>query len=103
LYVGVDGTFHICEKINDKFPIGNVESGFDFSKMIAYINEYIGIIKKYCLTCEINCLCMRCFVNFARDGRFEIDKEFCENNIYTTKKMIEELIIMKEAETGGLR
>jgi uncharacterized protein len=98
LYVSADGKFHLCEKINDKFPIGSVEKGFDYPRMIEIINEYINVIKKNCVKCEVRFICMRCFANIARNGYFDINREFCENAKYSIKKMLEELIQINEAE-----
>jgi uncharacterized protein len=98
LFVSADGKFHFCEKINDKFPIGSVENGFDYPRMIEIVNEYISVIKKYCAKCELRFICMRCYANLARNGYFEIDKEFCDNAKYSIKKMFEELIQINEAK-----
>ena len=98
LFVSADGKFHLCEKINDKFPIGSVENGFDYPRMMEIIKEYICIIKKYCVKCEVRFLCMRCYANLARNGYFDINEEFCESAKYSIKKMLEELIQINKAE-----
>ncbi|MCI0470643.1 MAG: hypothetical protein L0Y73_03190, partial [Candidatus Aminicenantes bacterium] len=96
LFISADGKFHICEKINDTFSFGDVETGFDFSRMADIAREYVDIIKTNCLDCEIRFLCMRCYANFTKNGCFELDRTFCENNTYTVRKMLEELICLEE-------
>ena len=97
LFISADGKFHICEKINDTFSFGDVETGFDFSQMADIAREYVDIIKTNCLDCEIRFLCMRCYANFTKNSYFELDRTFCENNAYTVRKMLEELIRLEEA------
>ncbi len=100
VFLSADGRYHFCEKINDKFPIGSVEKGFDYPRMMEIINDYIGIVKKHCSICEVRCLCMRCLAHLAGDGHFRLDPGFCESARYSIKKRLEEIIQMNEA--GGI-
>ncbi len=77
LYIDVSGRFHVCEKINNTFPFGDVERGCDFERMAAIANEYMDVIKTHCSDCDARFLCGRCFLQFAGNGRFELDPEFC--------------------------
>ncbi len=77
LFISVDGKFHICERINNNFPIGDVDGGFNFFKMKNIMEEFIQIKKTYCENCEVRFFCLPCYVSFAKDGIFEIDKNFC--------------------------
>lgn len=79
LYLDSSGHFHICEKMNHTFPIGDVDSGFDFERMESIVNEFSSVVKKNCLDCSIRFLCKRCYVTFGGDGVFGIDPEFCKN------------------------
>lgn len=99
LMVAADGKYHICEKMNDKFPIGNTEDGFDYERMVDLVKEYSDLINECCRDCEIRFLCVRCFANLAGNGKFEMNKKFCEDNVFSTKKMLEEVIQLNE---GGL-
>ena len=78
LYVDATGQFHACEKMNDTFPIGNVEDGFDFDRMVQILQEFSQLIKNHCTHCDVRFLCSRCFIHFAKNGEFVMRKEFCE-------------------------
>ena len=79
VYVDYSGRFHVCEKINNLFPFGDVWKGFDYAKMADMANQFARIIEERCLDCPYNMLCGRCFVNLAKEGTFEFDEEFCAN------------------------
>lgn len=100
LFVDAGGGFHMCEKINDKFQFGTAEDGFDFEKMARIANDYIVLLKKNCTNCDVNYLCQRCYINFAKNGSFEMDLAFCKSARYSIKRMLEELI---EIEEGRLK
>lgn len=100
LFVDADGGFHICEKMNDKFRFGSAEDGFDYEKMARIANDYIALLKKNCTQCEVNYLCQRCYIHFAKDGRFEMNGDFCTKKKSLMKKALEELI---EIEEGKLK
>ena len=40
IYVDCDGNYHMCERINDKFPIGHVDTGLDFDRILKVISDY---------------------------------------------------------------
>lgn len=88
LFLDARGRFHICEKVNNTFPIGDVESGFDFKKMVCIVNEYKDVIRKNCLNCDVRFLCTRCYEAFEGSGTFSFNPEFCEK---TRKSIINEL------------
>jgi hypothetical protein len=71
----------------------------NFPSMIKIIDDYINVIKKNCLNCEIRFLCMRCLANLTKDGKIELDTEFCKNNKESMNQMLEEIILLNEA--GG--
>lgn len=96
LFVAADGSFHICEKMNDQFPIGSVEKGFDYPRMIDIVHEYAALVKETCFDCEARFLCKRCYARFARDGKFEINNEYCKNVRKSLKKRLEELVKLNE-------
>ena len=79
IYVDYSGRFHVCEKINNQFPFGDVRRGFDYAKMADMANQFAAIVEERCLDCPYNMLCGRCFVNFAKEGTFEFDENLCAN------------------------
>lgn len=86
LFVSVDGTFHICERINPNFPIGNVNGGYDFVKIAEILNKFRALANdSECLECWAMHLCNYCFSGVVKDGYMKIsDKEnFCHNKKIT--------------------
>lgn len=78
LFLDARGRFHVCERINNTFPLGDVERGFDFQKMAAMVREFADFTKTHCLDCNVRYLCNRCYVQFAGDGKFKFDPTFCD-------------------------
>ena len=94
IYIDVDGRFHICEKINHRFSFGDCHNGFDFGKMIQIAHDYMDLIKQNCIDCEARFLCNRCYIHFAKKGRFVMDADFCKMNKKSIKKL-EDIIDLK--------
>lgn len=74
LFVDVDGNFYPCEKVaetNDNVRIGNLDSGFDYEKMVDILNIE-NKTKENCQKCWAyqDCrLCIACF-----DSEFDEEK-----------------------------
>ncbi len=69
LFVAVDGSFHICERINPLFSIGDISSGFDFAKITKIINDFTTILNhERCLRCEAVRFCSNCYATIDGDG-----------------------------------
>lgn len=69
LFVDTDGQFHLCERINDSFPLGNVERGIDFNRVRELEDAYIEVSMPDCADCWAIRLCSICFVWAAgKDG-----------------------------------
>ncbi len=96
LYLDVRGRFHICEKINNTFPLGDVERGFDFERMVAIVREYMDIIKTHCSDCDARFLCGRCFMQFAGKGEFKFNPEICSQQRQAIFYDLERYIRYKE-------
>jgi len=96
LYIDAEGRFHACEKINNKFPFGNVETGFDYDKMITIINDYIRTVKEVCSNCNLKFLCTKCFASFCGDGEFKINPDFCKSQRQMIVSNLESYIKCKE-------
>jgi len=69
--VDVKGNFHCCERINEKFPIGDVEMGLDINSIENLINKYRTQIYPECYKCNVTRICRICFAQVASDGKFE--------------------------------
>ena len=73
LAVSPDGTFHICERINEHFPIGDVEMGLDKKKLLNVVNLYFESIPR-CNLCWARNLCTICYATVCDKGFFNFDK-----------------------------
>ncbi len=75
--VAVDGTFHLCERINQKFPIGNVESGLDLDKCADVYDRYFKALPE-CGECWARSACTVCFAQVAEDREFVFGSKKCD-------------------------
>lgn len=96
LYLDARGGFNICEKVNNSFSFGDVDNGFDFSKMMTIVSGFINIVKAHCADCNIRFLCKRCYVSFLGDGEFKLNPEFCKNQKEFIIRNLEKYIECKE-------
>lgn len=79
LTVSANGKLHICEKVNEKYPIGDVWMGIDYQKAYEYYANIIGIRKEWCSECVYHNICNPCFAQLNVGGtKFELDKGYCE-------------------------
>jgi len=64
-YVSVEGDIFPCERVGNNIPsLGNVRTGFDFSKTKKfYVDDYIEQSKTICKNCWAVNLCGMCYVN----------------------------------------
>lgn len=76
--VRTDGTFDLCERINEKFPIGDIEKGLDYENIQKIINLYNDSVTKECANCTAQRHCPLCFAYTGGDGDFIVPKNFCE-------------------------
>lgn len=100
LFIDVNGSFHTCEKINDRFSFGDVWQGFDVERMEQLLLKFSQVIDSKCSACKFRHLCGRCFVPLAKDGTFKLDRNFCEDMQKTVKDTLEALI---RSETTSFR
>lgn len=84
LFIGSEGKYYICEKINYWLDLGNVENGFDFEKIKEIENQFVKIITDNgCLTCPYVRICGLCMAKIADSKGFS--KERLKNHCVSTK------------------
>lgn len=96
--VDYKGDFHMCERICDKYSIGNVYNGFDKRRQQYYLNRILEVRKTKCKGCNFINLCKLCFAQIeTEDGDFKISEEFCNkakenilNGLSLTYSMLED-------------
>lgn len=78
LAVYPDGTYALCEKMNKKLPIGNVNDGIDYNLLTSYARSLIdNYDRKECSCCPVSRLCTVCFMYMDENG--VINSKFCES------------------------
>jgi len=65
------GSFHCCEKINSKFPIGDIETGLSISKVLKMFELYYQEVCAECGNCPITRFCPICWAVAGGNTRFE--------------------------------
>lgn len=76
IFVSSDGNFHVCEKINHKFSIGDCQKGIDFEKVRKMWEDFNSqVVKERCNKCFAVHYCDVCFATVAKDGYFDADKD----------------------------
>lgn len=78
LYVGVDGTFSMCERVNTDIKIGDINQGFDYEKIHYLVSKYSEMSSEDCCNCWCIRFCPSCFSQ-ATGKELDIDRkrEFC--------------------------
>lgn len=79
IFVDVDGYFHICERVNGTYHIGNVEDGLDFGRIKDLVSEYLSHMDK-CDSCKLKRSCNKCFSHFMAGKEFLYSSEVCEED-----------------------
>jgi uncharacterized protein len=74
LYVCVDGTFFICERIGLSPEVGSVFNGVDLERVSStYVDEYATRSLPTCAGCWALQLCSTCYAHSFQNGRFDLD------------------------------
>jgi uncharacterized protein len=100
VFVETDGTMHACEKISNKYPLGNVHSGgFDLNRVKDFIEGYIEVSFKDCRECPIQRVCRLCFRFAMKDGIMtaERKREMCKAHINEIENSLGHYIRLKAA------
>lgn len=100
LFVDCEGKFHVCEKVNHKFSIGDVETGFDLEKMKWMLSEFEKMKNKFCVHCDVQHLCTPCYVRFSGDGQFRINRKYCNAIKRGALTNLKSMIDLKTGKSG---
>lgn len=80
LFVSCDGQYHICERLDNGYPLGNVDEGVLPEKVAGLVNEYKKISKS-CLNCWAVRFCTKCYASYNVGGKINADlrREECRS------------------------
>jgi len=99
LLIDPDGNFHICEKINRYFPIGNLDQGFDIQKIKSLFQQWRKkTLELECWKCLILYFCSFCYAGAGVDGTLVIKKEKCRELEEKLSERIYDYLMIKEEE-----
>lgn len=84
LFVSVDGSIYVCEKVSHTFPIGDVELGLDYKKIVDLEKKYCKAVAG-CKTCKIRNECGVCNMIIEDANGFSVDKTICDS-IYDSRR-----------------
>lgn len=71
--VATDGRYHVCERINEEFPIGDVQNGLDRAACENLMKRYYAALPD-CDSCWANALCISCLAHNCHEGRFHFEE-----------------------------
>lgn len=78
LAVDAEGRFHMCEKINPHYPIGDINHGLDIAKQAQCMNEFFTALE-HCADCNLSNVCNLCYVITETDGKgFQLESDYCK-------------------------
>lgn len=78
IFVNPKGEFHICERIPEFEPIGDINTGLNLNSIEKIIKDYNKLLSD-CGDCDFSFICDKCFNNFMIDGEFKSTKTVCAN------------------------
>lgn len=79
LFVRTNGDFYVCERVGDRFKIGNIEKGFDYEELAEMYRKFDYILED-CCDCWALSHCERCWAVIGNPDEFKGKKKerFCE-------------------------
>lgn len=88
--VNAKGDFFICERMGERFPIGNVDIGLDWGLIKLLFEQFFHLVETNCSDCKVSKMCQLCFMHlsYGKKNELEFNKPFCE----ITKKQLGEFI-----------
>lgn len=88
MFANIDGDILICEKLNNSYKIGHIESGLDYKKIVEIVNDYNSTTKK-CKNCIFNKLCSICLASCGWNGHLLLTEEKCSEERNSIKRQLE--------------
>ncbi len=96
LTVDPDGYFYVCERINQQYPIGDVNSKIDYEKTNSLIKSFNKILSEHCSSCNLSRLCDVCYIHFAKGQRLEFNPTVCKEKRKNISQLLSSVYSMLE-------
>lgn len=100
IYVTIDGKMHICEKINQNYPIGDVDNGLNYDNMVKIIDDYNKLFEKRCKNCNISRFCSICYAQCCQEKGFKKEIKECKLNEVAVRDKMKTYIDLLEESPG---
>lgn len=72
------GNYYICERINQKFKIGDIYKGVNWDRCNELLEKFVYLLNTNCSSCNLSRLCDICFVHFVTDeNNLKFNNEEC--------------------------
>lgn len=94
--VRVDGTLDLCERVNQSFPIGHLESGVDGERIRALLDETQTKLISGCYTCPATRMCRVCFAQTLGNGCLEDLAEQCQASRRAAVRALQRFVTIME-------
>lgn len=102
--VAPDGNYYVCERVNQKFKIGDIYSGLNLERCSDLFNKYLNIINENCKGCNISRLCEKCYMHFIQDeSTLKFNSTFCNNRKKTMPRVLGNLYEVLEVNPNILK
>jgi len=90
--IQTDGTIDMCERVNGRYPIGNIITGIDFYQIRSIINQYANSLFRRCIVCPITKLCSKCFQSAETISGFSVSNIECQEEIAAVKSALSDYV-----------
>lgn len=101
LAVSTDGKFHLCERTNERFSIGDVERGLDLDRCREIQRQYYRSLPD-CECCWARAICQFCFAAVCKGTEFEFEPRRCDSMRSELALLLRSLYTALEEAPGGL-
>lgn len=86
--VDAKGKLHVCERINQSRPIGDIENWLNITQISDMLNSYLSKVAKSCINCPIQSICELCYPGVI-DENGEFDKKNMTPNCQEMRESIQ--------------
>lgn len=97
IYLSAKGEYHICNRTDSSFSIGNLNEGINSDKVGKLLSNYLQVLRSSCKSCWAIRLCSMCPANVLVNAHFRAPNEQeCDFIRTTIKRNFYKLIILHE-------
>lgn len=95
LFVNSDGEFHMCERVPEIKPLGNVYEGIKFANILKIISDFNKNLS-YCEGCDVSFICQKCYRSFMEGEDFQLPDKICSEVSLELQNLLGEAMAFME-------